>query len=388
MAELIEHLARRGGFRSTVHSATDGPLRPALEASGADIRIAPMPPLDDPVAYERSVLELGGWLDGRFDVVFGATVTNFPAIDAAVRAGLPSVLRIGEAVSLRTVVAWLFTSLAPAVELAAHRAVAGASAVLSNSAAAVRTYLGEGYSGRFVVLRTGVDVVAGRAALDTLDRQRCRDQLGIGGGERLLVCAGSIWPVKGQALLVSALDLVHRQSPELTCALIGQTMEEHAAAIAAFATHRGLGDRVRMVPFCDDLRPWWRSADIAVCPSESEATPAVVLEAMAHGLPVLGSRVGDVADLVEPGVTGWLFDPSDLGALTGALAVVAATPPEALRAMGRAAADAVRAHDRAVVLNQSANLLRDVAGGGLRPWQRARRGAARGSWGRWRRVLR
>jgi glycosyltransferase involved in cell wall biosynthesis len=371
MAEFIEHLARRGGFRITVHSPEDGPLRSVLEASGATVHIAQRAPFDDATGYERYVGELCALMEGRIDLVYGTTVTSFPAVDAAVRLGVPSVLRIGEAAPLRTVVAWLFGDLHPAVEAAAHRAVAGASAVLSNSAAAVRTYSTEGYSGRFVVLRTGVQLAAARAAMKTMDRRQCRERLGIGADERLLVCVGTLWNVKGQAVLVSALDLVRRQHPNLTCALIGDADLGYERAIGAFVVQRGLASAVRIVPFCEDLRPWWRAADAAVCPSETEATPSVLLEAMAHGVPVLGCRVGDLPDLIDPGVTGWLCDHSDLGSMVDGLTAVAVTPREVLDSMGAAAARVAGAHAQDEVLQRSGELLRAVAGGRLPRWCRA-----------------
>jgi len=388
MAELIEHLARRGGFRITIHSPEDGPLRSVLEASGATVHIAQRAPLDDATGYERYVGELCALMEGRIDLVYGPTVTSFPAVDAAVRLGVPSVLRIGEAAPLRTVVAWLFGDLDPAVEAAAHRAVAGASAVLSNSVAAVRTYRTEGYSGRFVVLRTGVPLAAARAAMKTMDRRRCRERLGIGADERLLVCAGTLWNVKGQAVLVSALDLVRKQHPNLTCALIGHADPEYERAIGAFVVQRGLAGAVRIVPFCEDLRPWWRAADAAVCPSETEATPSVLLEAMAHGVPVLGCRVGDLPDLIDPGATGWLCDHSDLGSMVDGLTAVAATPRKVLDSMGAAAAREAGAYAQAEVLRRSGELLRAVAEGRLPRWCRGGPTLTPAGGDRWRRLLR
>lgn len=110
-----------------------------------------------------------------------------------------------------------------------------------------------------------------------------------------------------------------------------------------------------------DLEWWWRAADVAVYCSETEAFPAVAIEAMVHGLPLLGTRVGDLPDLVEPGVTGWLCEPSDLRSMTEALSTVALTPAATLRAMGAAAARAVRPYDRAQLVGSTAELMRHVA---------------------------
>lgn len=369
MAELIEYLAQTGEFESTVIGPEDGPLRPRLEAAGASVRAVGRIPLDDQRAYEASVSELCRWIEaeGGFDVVFGSTITCFPVVDAGLRLGVPSGLRIGEAAPFRTVVDWLHGALNHDIEARARAVFAGASVVVSNSEAAVRTYARDGWSSRFLVLRNGVDgqAACAPAPISRAERDECRRTLGIEVDQRLLVCAGTLWPVKGQAVLVTALEHARRSHPDLGCALVGAAEPVYAETIANFIARHLLTSAVVIVPFCDDLRPWWRAADAAVCVSESEALPAAVLEAMAHGLPVLACRTGDLPDLVEHGVTGWLCDDSNLAELIAALVEVAETPPDRMRAMGAAAQRrASLAPSHAEIHQAYAELLRTLAAGG------------------------
>lgn len=367
MAELIGHAHRTGGFEVTVLSENDGPLRDALEDVGASVQITPRPPLDDLGAYERTLEDWSDAFAERFDLVVGATVTSFPAVELARRLGLPSVLRIGESAPLSTVVGWLYGELDPAVEERARRAFAGACAVASNSHAAVSTYRSQGFGGRYTVLRTGVDLHAADQFLAAADRADCRSQLGIDADERLMVCVASLWKVKGQAVLVAALAHFADSHPNLTLALVGHAPDRHYTdALLTLRAESRLRDRVRLVPFLEDLRPWWRAADVAVCPSESEALPAVVLEAMSFGLPVLGCEVGDLPLVVTAGVNGWLCDHSDLGAMIAGLKHVADASPAALEAMGAAARDVARKHDREESLARWTELLRRAAFGRLR----------------------
>ena len=290
-------------------------------------------------------------------------------MDAAVELEIPCVLRIGEAEPLRTVVHWLFGDLDPDVEERARLAMAGATVLWSNSRAAVRRHRESGYTGRFLVLESGVDAAAAGRHPTATEREACRTRLGVRADHRLLVCAGTLWAQKGQALLVTALTRVRGDHPDLRCALLGAADRAYADGIAHFLIAHDATDTVRVLPFCDDLAPWWRAADAAVCPSETESLPAAVLEAMTFGIPVLGSRVGDVPELVEHGVTGWLCDPSDLAALAVGLATVARTPIDALRAMGaEAARRAARDHDRATSLERTVELFEAAVRGKLPSW--------------------
>ena len=218
--------------------------------------------------------------------------------------------------------------------------------------------------GRFRVLKTGVDVTGARAYLAHADREALRLGLGVPSDRRLLICIGSLWPIKGQAVLVRALRQVRAVHPSLVCALVGQPIEPYAGAVARLIANTGLEDCVRMVGFVDDVRPWLRAADAAVCASETESMPASVLEAMAFGLPVLATRVGDLPELVEPAQTGWLCEPSHLGSLIAGLEQMAITSREDLRALGSVAARKVAAaHDQGLALAETAELITSVARG-------------------------
>jgi len=362
MAELVEHLGCEGGFQSTVLSPVEGPLRASLESSGAVVDVGGRVALDDPATYEADLTALCAWIKGRFDLVVGFTVSSFPVIDAARRLGVPSILRIGEAAPLSTVMTWTAAPMAPEIEARARLAFANASVLMSNSHAAVESYRTDGFDGSFIVVGTGVDVAGASDSVAATDREGTRRRLGIGTDERLLLCGASLWPVKGQALLVQALAQLHERHPALTCVLVGNTDESYAHAIRSFVSRHGIDGIVRILPFEHDLQAWWVAADVAVCTSESESLPAAVLEAMAFGLPVLSSRVGDVPLLIDDGVSGWLFDHSDLESLVAGLERVAATSPERRRSMGSAARRHAALHfDRSVIFDRIEHLLRTTA---------------------------
>jgi len=82
-----------------------------------------------------------------------------------------------------------------------------------------------------------------------------------------------------------------------------------------YAADLGLGDRVIFMGFRLDVAEILPEIDVAVSPSLAEAISNSVIEAMAAGLPVVGTRVGGTPEAVEDGVTGLLVPPRDPEAL-------------------------------------------------------------------------
>ncbi len=378
MKELIGHLQASRRFDTVVVAPVDGPLRAGLEATGALVHVAPMP-VDDVATYGEALENMTAWAATRFDLVLAFTLTSFFGVDLADRLALPSVWRIGENEPVTTVLQRLGTEIDPQVERRAQRAFATASVVLCVSDSTLRMHRRTGSKGRFAVLRNAVDVAAARAAILANDRSACRASLRIDPDRRVLICAGTLWPMKGQALLISALAHVRADHPELECVIIGQQVDPYATVLPRLIARTGLADVVRLVPFTDDLAPWWRAADVALCPSESEGLPTSVLEAMAFGLPVLASRVAGLPEVVEDGVTGWLCEPSDLAALIAALRRVAMADSAQLRKLGEAGmARVAQSHERSEALARMTDLLDQVACGGRPSWLEDRLAVERG----------
>jgi glycosyltransferase involved in cell wall biosynthesis len=203
----------------------------------------------------------------------------------------------------------------------------------------------------------------GRPVVDVADlpsREEARRLLGLPEDRRLVVCAGTIWPVKGQGLLAEAARILRDEHPELLVAMVGYDGNPYAAELRAHVAAHDLPDTVLMAPFHDDLGTWWAAADaVALTPhSPSEALSGALVEAMAHGLPALAARAGDTAVMVEDERSGWLCDPDDLGSLVDAMRRFASADDATLRAYGEeAAARCARERDRSGALDQVRELL-------------------------------
>lgn len=97
----------------------------------------------------------------------------------------------------------------------------------------------------------------------------------------------------------------------------------------------GLEGRVEVIGYTD-TRTFFSRVDVLALCSTMENLPYSVLEAMSGAIPVIASRVGGLPDLVEHGVTGFLFSPGSADELAGHLRQIAANPA-LVRTMGFAA---------------------------------------------------
>jgi glycosyltransferase involved in cell wall biosynthesis len=96
-----------------------------------------------------------------------------------------------------------------------------------------------------------------------------------------------------------------------------------------------LPDNVRTTGWLSapELAAYYESADVLVAPSRWEGFGLTAVEAMRAGLPVIASRVGGLAEVVEDGVTGLLVEPNSSGTLVNAIRGLGT---ESLRSMGEA----------------------------------------------------
>lgn len=144
---------------------------------------------------------------------------------------------------------------------------------------------------------------------------------------------GRLHEHKGYDVLIDSLARLRTDSDsrppfEVTIAGAGSDREELLAkAIAA-----GLTNLV-FIGFVEDTRSFLADQHLYVQPSRSEGFCVAAHEAMQAGLPVLASRVGEMANSILPGVTGALVPPGDPEALASALARCLANPAD-LHSMG------------------------------------------------------
>jgi glycosyltransferase involved in cell wall biosynthesis/peptidoglycan/xylan/chitin deacetylase (PgdA/CDA1 family) len=134
-------------------------------------------------------------------------------------------------------------------------------------------------------------------------------------------------------VLISAVPRIVARYPDAEFLIVGEGTCR--AELSSLAHHLGVVNHVRFLGHRDDVPAVLAEADMFVLPSRSEAFPNSVMEAMAAGLPVVGSAVGGIPELVAEGRTGHLVPPGDAGALADAVLGLMDHPDRAA-AFGRA----------------------------------------------------
>jgi glycosyltransferase involved in cell wall biosynthesis len=128
-------------------------------------------------------------------------------------------------------------------------------------------------------------------------------------------------PRKGIEVLLAALSRVRAAGCRARLLAVGGfETPEYEAEIRALATQLGLDDAIEWTGFTSDVRAELARMDLFVLPSLfGEGLPMVVLEAMAAGVPVIGSRVEGVPEAVRHRETGLLVEPGSVSQLAAAV---------------------------------------------------------------------
>jgi N-acetyl-alpha-D-glucosaminyl L-malate synthase BshA len=122
-------------------------------------------------------------------------------------------------------------------------------------------------------------------------------------GEKLLIHISNFRPVKRVMDVVDILDKVNRQIPTRLL-FVGEGPD--LSKVMSRVKELGLMDRVIFCGKQDDVAQIISLADVMILPSEKESFGLVALEAMACGVPTVGSDTGGIPELITHGETGFL----------------------------------------------------------------------------------
>ncbi len=130
------------------------------------------------------------------------------------------------------------------------------------------------------------------------------------GADLVVGVAAGLRPEKGIDLLIRAFATIAPDTRNVKLLILGDGPLRDE--LARLCESLGARNRVVFQPGAPDVENWLRGVDIFVLPSHSESFSNALLEAMACGCCVIGSRVGGTPELIAEGQSGLLFEPGDV----------------------------------------------------------------------------
>ena len=296
--QLIEVLRRIDRRRFSVHPVCfhdDGPWTSRVSELGDPIARFPIYGFGRPDTA-RQLLRFARWCRQNDIAVVHAweIYSNVFALPGAALAGVP--LRIGSRRGLGG---------PPAVRRLQTFAYRAAHRMVANSRAAAEQLIAQG------VAETQINIIPNGIELSMFPERPTPTRA------RKVTTVACLRPGKRIDVLIAAAPKILERYPDLEFQIVGDgPCREH---LVAQATAAGLHSQVRFMGHRDDVPAVLSDSDVFVLPSESEASPNVILEAMAASLPVVAANVGGIPELVADTVTGYLVPPGDSDALAAAL---------------------------------------------------------------------
>ena len=167
------------------------------------------------------------------------------------------------------------------------------------------------------VIRPGIDPSPFRQPLSPADRQRLREEFGIGSGEFLIGTVACLKPQKAPEDVIALAERVSVRLPGARFVLIGDGAMR--PRLEALIHEKGLQDKVRLAGWRRDVPRAMGCFDLLLLTSRWEGLPRVMLEAASAGLPIVATRVGGVEEAVVQRDRVRLCEAGDLAGLAAGI---------------------------------------------------------------------
>jgi glycosyltransferase involved in cell wall biosynthesis len=158
-------------------------------------------------------------------------------------------------------------------------------------------------------------------AKNTENQKEARKLLDLPENAAIIGLIGRFDPHKGQVLLLEALNVC--TSKEVCVCLLGEPTRdeglEYFQTIERTIEENELQSRVFIRPFREDIASFYKAIDAFVMASKAETFGMVTIEAMASGVPTIGSNAGGTPEILEYGKLGFLFEPLNASSLANSI---------------------------------------------------------------------
>lgn len=176
---------------------------------------------------------------------------------------------------------------------------------------------------KIYVIHNGIDVNR-FSGPRTENREPAKKAFGLDNGPVIGIVA-RLSDVKGHTYLIEAMYAVINKVPQAQLLIVGDGKMRQE--LINLTKSLGISKSVFFIPSVKDTRDVLSIMDIFVMPSVKEGLGLALMEAMAYGLAVIGSRIGGIRSLIQDGYNGLLINPKDAKDLSKAILELLKDPP-------------------------------------------------------------
>jgi len=174
---------------------------------------------------------------------------------------------------------------------------------------------------RVHVIENGVDIT--RFTGGSADVATLRRRYGLSPTDVVVGIVANLKKNKNHLFLLRAFREAHRDMPSAKLIIVGQGFpgdpQGSERQIVEYIAANGMLECVRLLGHQRDVPELLQIMDLFCLVSYKEGLPISLIEAMASGLPVIGTEIDGIRGVIEQGVNGWLVAPDDIAGLTQAL---------------------------------------------------------------------
>ena len=186
--------------------------------------------------------------------------------------------------------------------------------IIANSHATAKRFK-TSFSGKIRVVHNGIDLLRLRENTFSIPAS-------IGADWKMILVIARISKWKRHDLALGAFERVAKVEPKahLVCLGARDSLDpgwwDHMHNMTLNST---FPERIHWIGQVNDIRPWLKSASMLLLPSDNESFGRVLVEAMAAGVPVVGTRSGGAPEIVREGLDGLLVAPGDAFEMSDAI---------------------------------------------------------------------
>lgn len=188
----------------------------------------------------------------------------------------------------------------------------------------------------------------------SVEKIALRRKLSLPQNTKIAIYTGRLVTYKGLPLLVKVWDEIRRKHEKILLILAGTgglDIHNCEADLREYVKANRLENQVVFTGAVLNVSEYLQASDVFVFPTENDAFPSSIVEAMACGLPVISTPVGAIKTIITHGETGLLIHPGDAGQLYQALGVMLSDEELASR-LGKAASQSVQAQYSAEIISR------------------------------------